>query len=529
MLTLVTTANFPPPLSPQPILATFGAAAGYTPTAVQTSLVGTPVYQMPGVVQPTTVATGIISYSFLIPNTVSAPFTFGEILFTNASGSTVYAIGVLNEALSRVPSESVTVTVFFDVSQVPVQAFGLTSATINSTFLTEVSSVNSLGPVNRNSVAGNTFLVHSPVVPADTMLAFSSYARSSVPNDFDSWSFSGYALAGQGLVLDISGPNVELNILLADQVFPGQYILQTEQYTRIAENITVNPVTGTTMLVQLDITALAVTSPGTKYKLFQFVGASTQANALVSGLTVTPQQINQMAAVSAETVLRSDGLIPLAGNLNLAGNKLVNSGDAINPGDLVNLKVLQDNLGLSGALVGSLSAELASLSADVESLQSSAASLITRTTLLENRLSSTDKLYVWPAAPSLSTGVPQKVLLNQVTYDTNSIFVSALSRVVPKKAGYYQITGRATRIATAVGQILSSAIVVNGSSTIFGTTTDSAGYSLGVTLELGGPVSALVFLNGTTDYVELFTITTAVGLEGTNNPAATYLSVVGPL
>ena len=100
-----------------------------------------------------------------------------------------------------------------------------------------------------------------------------------------------------------------------------------------------------------------------------------------------------------------------------------------------------------------------------------------------------------------TSGVATKITLDVEVFDTNNNFAS--SRFTPTVAGYYQINGKA-RI-TGTGQTDSTvSIYKNGSQLIIGTYT-ATGLAFAV-------VSTITYLNGSTDYVELYgTATTATG------------------
>ena len=105
------------------------------------------------------------------------------------------------------------------------------------------------------------------------------------------------------------------------------------------------------------------------------------------------------------------------------------------------------------------------------------------------------------ANQGFTSGVATKITLDVEVFDTNSNFAS--SRFTPTVAGYYQINGKA-RI-TGTGQTDSTVnIYKNGSLLIIGTYT-ATGLAFSV-------VSTITYLNGSTDYVELYgTATTATG------------------
>lgn len=88
-----------------------------------------------------------------------------------------------------------------------------------------------------------------------------------------------------------------------------------------------------------------------------------------------------------------------------------------------------------------------------------------------------------------------KIIYQVEEFDTNNNFAS--SRFTPTVAGYYQLSGN-TGLASA--SLCVSAIYKNGVEYKRGSYSNSSNVS-------GGFVSSLVYLNGTTDYVELWTYT----------------------
>jgi hypothetical protein len=104
------------------------------------------------------------------------------------------------------------------------------------------------------------------------------------------------------------------------------------------------------------------------------------------------------------------------------------------------------------------------------------------------------------AAQTVTSGVATKVTFDTETYDTNSNF--AASRFTPTVAGYYQLNATIRYNGTAPTQYsmyyykngagLGIALVVN--------------VTLGLTIQT---TSTLVYLNGSTDYVEVYADTAA--------------------
>ena len=115
---------------------------------------------------------------------------------------------------------------------------------------------------------------------------------------------------------------------------------------------------------------------------------------------------------------------------------------------------------------------------------------------------------------SISSGVLTKVSLSSKEFDTTGAFDSTTNfRFQPLISGYYNITAVAS-MSGAAGTASSIIIYKNGSA--FKNGTGETGAITAVQLD----VSALIFLNGSTDYIELFvsyTGTTPVVVFGSNN------------
>jgi hypothetical protein len=95
-------------------------------------------------------------------------------------------------------------------------------------------------------------------------------------------------------------------------------------------------------------------------------------------------------------------------------------------------------------------------------------------------------------AQSLSTGVATKLLFQTTEFDTASKFTSSTT-FTPNVAGYYQVNGCVELSST--NTTVYSAIYKNGSPYKLG--------SVGTAFS-GANVSSIVYLNGTTDYIELY-------------------------
>lgn len=109
---------------------------------------------------------------------------------------------------------------------------------------------------------------------------------------------------------------------------------------------------------------------------------------------------------------------------------------------------------------------------------------------------------------SFTSAVTTKVTLDVEVFDTANCFSS--SRFTPNVAGYYQINGKVRITGTGLTDG-SVNIYKNGSQLIIGSYTAS-----GLTFSV---VSTVVYLNGTTDYVELF------GYGATSSGSPTFQAI----
>ena len=140
-------------------------------------------------------------------------------------------------------------------------------------------------------------------------------------------------------------------------------------------------------------------------------------------------------------------------------------------------------------------------------------------------LPSFDKARIYLGGIAFTIGAGwQKVPLDTVDFDTNSIWDSADKRLVPKKSGYYYFSGRASLVTSITPDPFYAAVAKNGSQTY--AVGGVSGEPAQVTACGGG---ALIFCNGSTDYLELFIYTAhASNVEYTNDSLDTYMDLHGP-
>lgn len=107
------------------------------------------------------------------------------------------------------------------------------------------------------------------------------------------------------------------------------------------------------------------------------------------------------------------------------------------------------------------------------------------------------------SATSVSASTWTKVTVDTEEFDTNSNFAS--SRFTPTVAGYYQVSG--SIVYTSTSGMNGAGIAKNGS--LF----KNSNFIPATTVGMSSGISVLVYLNGSTDYVELYTYQT----NGTQN------------
>ncbi len=121
-----------------------------------------------------------------------------------------------------------------------------------------------------------------------------------------------------------------------------------------------------------------------------------------------------------------------------------------------------------------------------------------------------------------SSTTPTVISLDAEEFDTNATFNTSTYRHAPNIAGYYQYTGRVS-FASAASGLCGSSLRKNGALFKLGQyTLLNSGSSIGCV------VGALIYMNGTTDYVELAGFQTSGGAinVGASNAFNTYLQGV---
>lgn len=126
------------------------------------------------------------------------------------------------------------------------------------------------------------------------------------------------------------------------------------------------------------------------------------------------------------------------------------------------------------------------------------------------------------ANQGVTTNVATKVQLNTKVYDTANAFDATTNyRFTPTVAGYYQFSAIVGCYSTATTLVGAAALLYKNGSVVF-----STGTSTSAVLNSYQPISGLIYLNGTTDYVELWgSVTASTGpLFASNGGLTLYLT-----
>jgi hypothetical protein len=118
------------------------------------------------------------------------------------------------------------------------------------------------------------------------------------------------------------------------------------------------------------------------------------------------------------------------------------------------------------------------------------------------------------ATQNITQNTFTKIQLDSETFDTNSCFDSTTNyRFTPTLAGYYQFNGK---IRTTGTNVWYGIFYKNGS--------DYSRYVENAVLGEGYSGSDIIYLNGTTDYVEMYIYSTGTGSSVDGGSNTTYMS-----
>ena len=128
--------------------------------------------------------------------------------------------------------------------------------------------------------------------------------------------------------------------------------------------------------------------------------------------------------------------------------------------------------------------------------------------------------FVRPSAGlTVTLATATKIQLNTEDFDTNSNFDTSTYRFTPTVAGYYQISAGLRGSAVTTNTATTISIYKNGSSYTSSLSTSTA-------LAQFSTISALIFMNGSTDYIEFYGSVTGSGTAsfGTTNADGSYVT-----
>lgn len=128
------------------------------------------------------------------------------------------------------------------------------------------------------------------------------------------------------------------------------------------------------------------------------------------------------------------------------------------------------------------------------------------------------------ADQTVTSATSTKITFNTEVFDTASCYDNTTNyRFTPNVAGYYQINLTANLGSTTTSVSLTNLNIYKNGSAYIGTRTDTLSSSVG---SMQGTLSTLVYMNGTTDYLEAYVYITA---GGTPTIGKTYSSFNGYL
>lgn len=122
------------------------------------------------------------------------------------------------------------------------------------------------------------------------------------------------------------------------------------------------------------------------------------------------------------------------------------------------------------------------------------------------------------AATTLATGFETQVAFNTEEYDTNSNYNTGNSRFTPTVAGYYSFNATVRYSALLVGNTFYVTLYKNAASVKIGNI-----MFLPVNGAPSNSVTATIYMNGTTDYVEVFAFqNSGVSVNTSTGASLTY-------
>ncbi len=129
------------------------------------------------------------------------------------------------------------------------------------------------------------------------------------------------------------------------------------------------------------------------------------------------------------------------------------------------------------------------------------------------------------AAQNIDAKSSTKVLIDTISFDTEDVVDIANSRITPSLPGYYQVSAQVYISSVPSGERILTNIYKNGIGVSAG-----SGVKSGAQGDGGSVASDLIYMNGETDYLELYAYNThssALALDA-GQSYQNYISIVGP-
>ena len=119
---------------------------------------------------------------------------------------------------------------------------------------------------------------------------------------------------------------------------------------------------------------------------------------------------------------------------------------------------------------------------------------------------------------SISNSTETKVVFDLEEFDTNNCFDNVTNyRFTPTVAGYYQINATINTEGSTSATRAFTSLYKNG-------TSYKRGYDNTVTISRASVFNSLVYLNGSTDYIEMYIFITATSAQVNQNPGTPILT-----
>ena len=128
------------------------------------------------------------------------------------------------------------------------------------------------------------------------------------------------------------------------------------------------------------------------------------------------------------------------------------------------------------------------------------------------------------ATQSISNTTVTKLTFNTENFDTNSNYDNATNyRFTPTVAGYYQFSARIATASSAIG--ITYIYIGKNNDTSIGLNSAAGNNASGITVSTSG----ILYMNGSTDYVEAFTYQSTGGSATMGSTSSGYANFQGAL